>query len=408
MTSEVQRRIDLLGERLGRSVVLNDTQVRATHASRHYGDEDEVRIRGVLHRDAGSRAIAYVLGLGVNTWTRSGRIPPRPELGLLGRLLAPVRWHGEMLGAVLVIDADESLTPSEVALVEDFAHEAAGLIVADRHAADERATADEQDVASWLGDDAAARSRGRAGLIARGLLPDLDHVRVFVAEVVPTRPIEESRTDMAVRHAFGAVRNRVRGTPLCAVRDGRGTLALLSPGPLDGTSAHEVAERVLVEIAEFVGTPRPVRIGVGSEVGDLATAWQSRRQAELAVRAVPVLGPGPIAHWDALGALQLLMRIPAEELDDAFVPAAITALHDADASGRLVDTLEHYLRRGGSGAATAAALHVHRTTLYYRLDRIREITGLDLEDGEVRLHLHLGLVARRMVGRLRGGAGPPT
>jgi DNA-binding PucR family transcriptional regulator len=42
-------------------------------------------------------------------------------------------------------------------------------------------------------------------------------------------------------------------------------------------------------------------------------------------------------------------------------------------------------------------MHIHRTTLYYRLDRIREITGLDIDDGDVRLHLHLGLVAHRMV-----------
>jgi hypothetical protein len=104
---------------------------------------------------------------------------------MLGRLLTPVSWHGEMLGAVLVIDADESLTPAEVALIEDFAHEAAGLIVAERHAADERAVTDEQDVASWLGGDVEARARGQAGLITRGLLPDLENVRVFAAEVLP-------------------------------------------------------------------------------------------------------------------------------------------------------------------------------------------------------------------------------
>ena len=202
---------------------------------------------------------------------------------------------------------------------------------------------------------------------------------------------------MAIGHAFGAVRNRVRGTPLGAVRDGRGALALLSPGALSDTRAHDIAELVLAEITDFLGTSQPVRMGVGAEVDDLTTAWQSHHQADLAVRAVPILGAGPIAHWGSLGALQLLLRIPAAEMSAAFVPAAITAVREADASGRLVETLERYLRCGGSGAATAATMHIHRTTLYYRLDRIREITGLDIDDGDARLHLHLGLVAHRMV-----------
>lgn len=139
----------------------------------------------------------------------------------------------------------------------------------------------------------------------------------------------------------------MRGTPLGAVRDGRGALALLSPGALSDTRAHDIAELVLAEITDFLGTSQPVRMGVGAEVDDLTTAWQSHHQADLAVRAVPILGAGPIAHWGSLGALQLLLRIPAAEMSAAFVPAAITAVREADASGRLVETLERYLRCGG-------------------------------------------------------------
>lgn len=398
--SEVQQRIDLLGERLRRSVVLNDPQVRATHASRHYGDEDAVRIKGVMHRDAGSRVIAHVLEQGVDRWTGPGRIPAAPDLGLLGRLLVPVRWHGEVLGAVLVIDADESLTPDEITLIEQFAHEAAGLIVAERHAADQRAMADEQDVDAWLDRDPAARDRGRAGLVSRGLLPDLEHVRVLVAEAVPESPADESRTHLALRHAFGAVRGRVRGTLLATVREGRGALALVSPARLDDALTHEVADMVRSEARDLVGTSRLVHVGVGSEVATLGDAWQSRHQAVLAARAVPLLDAGPVAHWSELGPLQLLLRIPVRELDATVVPAPVAALVAADPQGRLLTTLEQYLRRGGAGSATAADLHVHRTTLYYRLDRIREITGLDIDDGEVRLHLHLGLAARRLVERV--------
>jgi DNA-binding PucR family transcriptional regulator len=137
----------------------------------------------------------------------------------------------------------------------------------------------------------------------------------------------------------------------------------------------------------------------------VAAGWRSRRQADLAARAVPLLDRGDVAHWGALGVLQLLARIPTEEMDDTVVPDAVGALQAADPHGRLVETLTEYLHSGGAGSATADALHIHRTTLYYRLDRIRRITGLDIDDGDVRLHLQLGLLAERM--RRRLGAAPP-
>ena len=58
-------------------------------------------------------------------------------------------------------------------------------------------------------------------------------------------------------------------------------------------------------------------------------------------------------------------------------------------------TLEAYLDRAGDAQAAAAALFIHRTTLYHRLRRIERIAGVDLRDGDDRLLLHMAL-------RLRG------
>jgi sugar diacid utilization regulator len=315
---------------------------------------------------------------------------------MLARLLVPVRWHGELLGSVVVIDADESLTGAEVTLVADFAREVAGLIVAERHAADERALADEEDTAAWLGSDPAARQRGQAGLSARGLLPDLTHVRVLVARPAVDVTTDGSRTHLALRHAFGVLRGRVRGTALTTVRADHGTVALVAPGPVRDEQAQDAAQVVRNEVRDVLGDACIVHVGIGTAVTGVGLAWLSRRQADLAIRAVPVLGSGPVVRWEALGPLQLLLRIPANELDETAVPREVATLVAADPEGRLTDTLEAYLRSGGAGSATAKALHIHRTTLYYRLDRVREVTGLDIDDGEIRLLLHLGLLTHRM------------
>ncbi|WPB88004.1 PucR family transcriptional regulator [Streptomyces malaysiensis] len=62
----------------------------------------------------------------------------------------------------------------------------------------------------------------------------------------------------------------------------------------------------------------------------------------------------------------------------------------------LVSSLEEFLDRAGDVSRTAAALHVHRTTLYHRLKRVEVITGLDLDNGLDRLTLHLALKLSRL------------
>jgi DNA-binding PucR family transcriptional regulator len=99
-----------------------------------------------------------------------------------------------------------------------------------------------------------------------------------------------------------------------------------------------------------------------------------------------------------LGAFDLLLRIPA--LDPTALPAPVATLLAADSRGTLVRTLAAYLRHTGSAPAAADELHIHRTTLHYRLDRIREITGCDPDDGETRLLLHLGLGVAQLLGLL--------
>lgn len=66
----------------------------------------------------------------------------------------------------------------------------------------------------------------------------------------------------------------------------------------------------------------------------------------------------------------------------------------ADTNGPLLlETLEAYFACGCRSVAAAAALHVHRQTLYERLERIQALTGLNLEDGDARLRCQMALKA---------------
>ena len=63
----------------------------------------------------------------------------------------------------------------------------------------------------------------------------------------------------------------------------------------------------------------------------------------------------------------------------------------------LLETVDTYLAHGGNASQAAAALHLHRNTLAYRLRRVTQITGLDVDDPEARLRLHLALKVRRLL-----------
>jgi purine catabolism regulator len=62
----------------------------------------------------------------------------------------------------------------------------------------------------------------------------------------------------------------------------------------------------------------------------------------------------------------------------------------------LLRTLEAYLASSGRKAETARALHLTRQSLYLRLERVQRVLGVDLDDPDVLLALHLALRALRL------------
>jgi DNA-binding PucR family transcriptional regulator len=131
-------------------------------------------------------------------------------------------------------------------------------------------------------------------------------------------------------------------------------------------------------------------IGVSGRRERPADARAALAEARTAASVATALGLR-IARWDALGAYQQLAPLAGAPL-----PATLRRLLEHPDAAPLVTTLETWLDRGGDAPASAAALFVHRTTLYHRLRRIEAITGADLRDGDDRLALHVGLRIRRL------------
>lgn len=378
----VQAVVDRFADELGRSVVVNDPEVRMLFASRHFGDEDPVRIRAMLNRDAGSEAIGFLLSSGIAQWTRPGRVPGSEALGLHARAGVPIRWRGEMLGMVLVMDAVGTLTQADLARIAEVADEIAPLMVGDRTPQDSARS--EALVAGMLGTDEAERE---ASLVELKAAPGA--VRVVTVSLRHNKDAE--LTAIALRHALVAARSRSRGDALHTVVGDVGHLVYLSTSARDLDTVVAEAEVMARDAGDVAGKGAAVTAGVGAPADGLNDAWISARQASLSAIVARRLGGDTVVAFERAGVFGVLARVHTADLDITAVPHELRRLAEVDRSGRLLDTLRAFLDHAGSGPGAADALFIHRTTLYYRLDRIRDAVGIDLDDGEVRLHLHLGL-----------------
>src|SRR6185436_6438135 len=108
---------------------------------------------------------------------------------------------------------------------------------------------------------------------------------------------------------------------------------------------------------------------------------RSYREAQLALKIQRAIGAtGPIMSFDQLGIYRVLAEVEDTAAVERFASDWLSALleYDEQHNAELVPTLARYLEHGANNASTATALSVHRNTLKYRLQRVREISGHDL------------------------------
>ena len=107
---------------------------------------------------------------------------------------------------------------------------------------------------------------------------------------------------------------------------------------------------------------------------------------------------GAVTAVESLGVYELLDQVPDDALRTMIHPGLLELIEQGSRTDSLVQTLEVFLDNAGDVKAASEQLFAHRTSLYYRLRRIQELTGLDLSSGDDRLTAHLGLRIVRLMG----------
>ena len=207
---------------------------------------------------------------------------------------------------------------------------------------------------------------------------------ILCAELTTERP----------RHVVATVAGEYPGA-LAQHLEGR-VYALLPAAGGDGApeATLEAARRLAGRLQRH-GT-----VGLSSFYADPADLPRAIQEAELVLDVVRRSG-GPIAEDIGTGTYRLLFRVLASHPEEvrSFYEDTVAPLVRYDDQYRtdLVGTVESYLEQNCNMNATASAIYAHRHTVAYRLERVKELTGLDPMQSEDRERLGLGLKAYRII-----------
>nr|WP_179278430.1 helix-turn-helix domain-containing protein [Rhodococcus sp. 06-418-1B] len=388
----MQSLVDELAEELGRAVVVDDPEVRMICASRHYGDEDPQRIRTVLQREVGLSATQHILAQEPARWTGPGRLPANQNLGMHARWCVPIRHRAQILAFLLVIDTHDTLTSSEKHRIDTVGAKIGASLYAAHLEATDRRVQQEHAVEDLLSSDEIVRRTGIDNLKESEWLRCTGTILVTVFRIVsdgdggPITAKDAMRTALndltEFNHQkFGITIDHARA---CLVES-----SALDSARVDTTKR---AQRLVEAIERLMGPGSRCVAGIGGSTGGPEQAWCAYEQACVAAEAGAQSHTlAPVNLWEELGAWALITQLPQRASSPALLPAPVRRLLDVEEPKWMIETLSTFLDHAGSAPRTAAALHIHRTSLYYRLDRIQEVTGLDLDDGANRLLLHIGV-----------------
>lgn len=174
----------------------------------------------------------------------------------------------------------------------------------------------------------------------------------------------------------------------------------IDPGSARPTAALMFGQAVVDQgHKEYPGDP--IRCGVGTPARELPAWRDSFSQAGQALEMARRFKEDKILYFPDLSVYRLLFQLEHNPALIVFQEQILGPLLAHDSSQEFLQTLEVYFEHNGSLTQASEALFIHRNTLIYRLERICEIAGLDLEKPETRLAVELALHIQRMLGGTR-------
>lgn len=382
-----------LAQLLSRSVTIESPTFHVL-ANAEIGPIDEARRRSVANGRTTPQTAQRLLRKGIyaQLLQRMGpmHIPPMPDLDMeMERFVAPIIVDREIYGYMWIISGDRPLTELDELAIDRAATVAALIMLK------ERAVREAEE--SLRGDFLEQLLNGR---IRSATVMEQAHRFSFRID----RPHQillihgAAQAGGSNHDLLATIRGWLQSYqayPLVVARDELTVVVLEGEDPALG---KQFGSAIVHEISH---PSNPLLVGVGRPFtlkDEPEGIRRSYEEAQEALRVGQALHDEGVIVFDDLGVLHWLFQLtPEQRRQNAYMQRIrILTTYDRERNTELLKTLEAYLDRGGSLVDTAQSLYIHRNTLLHRLERIRELCGIDLRDPWHQLNLHVAVKAYRL------------
>lgn len=391
MHSDLQRLIDDLTDYVGLPIQLTDVRLDSIVFGPHRGEIDWIRRESLLLRRTPREVHALIERSGVYSATGPVRIPADPELGMWSRVAVPTRWHDITYGYLWILDERAVLSEHQLQHVVGVAAEMGRLL----HGMQRARQMDASRLSDLVAGPLEVRQRAAAELVDSGLVPP----RSPVASVVLAHQSTDASADDLDTVLWDAGTEALPRAVVRMVEQHHTVLLVPLPRSGDLAPARSAAARLRRVYLKAAHPALPTVVaGISDPQTELCEVHVAYRQARLAARVAQSLPEfGPVAEWGRLGAFRALVSIPTDQAGGLALDPVVRSIVDCG-DPSLLPTIEAYLDSGCDVKDTSAFLNVHRGTVYYRLHKVENVSGLNLRDGLDRLTLHLAIKLARLAG----------
>ncbi len=400
-----------LAELLESAVVIEDASF---HLLAHAGGAGDPHRKETIQRQGTPQRVLFDPQVQrmlreVEATRRPVKVPAFPHVGMSReRLIAPILAANQVLGYISVLDHPPRNEELAFMAIEQAALVLALAVAKERELSEVEGRVRGEFLEDLLhgtyGEESAAQRRARhLGYPLHGhhivMLVDIDDFRGFIG----SRQVSEDAIQALKREFLRRVTGVVRGSYPRALVQGRSdSVASLLPVGTEPGDYQARGHALGLQIRENIADWKPgFTVSVGFSGPAEAPAGLAAAQREV-ISVMDSLARfkrwGQVVAVPELGLTGLLAAVTDERLID-YSRRHLGPLveHDKARKGSLVSTLRAYLETGEQQQA-AKRLRVHPNTLRYRLDRIREISGVDLEDPETRLNMAVALRVQALLG----------
>ncbi|MEN2744501.1 helix-turn-helix domain-containing protein [Sinomonas halotolerans] len=397
MRHGVEDLVEAAAAKLGHGLSVEDLDGVLIAYSANQPEADPARVKFLLAKRLPPDVQEWQLSHGIATAVRPVAVPANPGLGMYGRVCVPLLVRGFRVGYLWVQQgAEEESSGAILAALPSVRLELdllAGLLL-------ESTTADSAHRRGRESEFLAAAAGDRTAQAAVGGWREVHgHAPWHIAVLLEPDAVAPEDPHAAVLATSTAAIQATAGIDRALFTAGTATHAVALFEDTSGRAGHAaVLTHYERELAKRTGRAAGrVLVGISEPFSSLRELPDAYAQACLAAQAAAVDPElGELVDVRTVGAYQLMGSLAVEPTSVNFA-----LLEAEDRNGELLPVLEMLYDADGAVQAVADRLHVHRSTVYHRLARVRKIIRAEPLSGRVRQELHLALKARRWAGRPR-------